>query len=208
MLYGPPGSGKDVQTRLLCARFGLQSIFWGESFRDFVAKHAEDTTSSDQERAKRVREYMLRGMPILTEDMMYILQQRIIFALQNSDQSLVMDKPGSLPAEAQWLSDFLVQHNLSNCLIHFTLPFEISLKRIEGRSYVPSGTSGEKPIKRPDDIDLETLKYRYYVLYESNRQSVLDIYGSNNLTKILEIDANDSIESIFAQIVTFLEKNY
>ncbi len=224
MLYGPPGSGKGVQTELLCAKFGLQNISWGESFRDFVAKHAEDDTSSDQQRAKRVREYMLKGLPILTEDMMYILQQRIVFALQNSDQSLIMDKPGSLPPEAQWISDFLVQHNLSNCLIHFTLPFEISLNRVASRYYVPSDPreipyksfeeakskckEGEEPIKRQDDSNLETLKHRYYDLYESNKQTVLNIYKHNNLTKILEIDANDSIDSIFAQIVTFLEENY
>jgi adenylate kinase len=224
MFYGPPGSGKGVQTDLLTAKFDFQVISWGESFREFVQKHADDSTSSDQWRAQRVRECMLDGSAILTEDMMYILEEKITHNLENSDKPIIMDKPGSLPPEAQWLSDFLAGKNISNCLIHFTLSYELAVQRIVSRFYVPSDPKeisypsyevakencqpGEEPIQREDDGRLESVRHRYYDLYEANRDQVLDTYQSNGFTKILEIEADDTVENIHETIVEFLEKEF
>lgn len=224
MLYGPPGSGKGVQTDLLTEKFDLKVISWGESFREFAQKYAEDSSSQEQWRAKRVRENMVQGSALLTEDMMYILEDKITSSLKNSSKSIIMDKPGSLPPEAKWLSDFVVNNQISNCLIHFTLPYEVSVQRIASRFYVPSDPkevpypsyeiakancrTGEEPIQREDDSRVESIKHRYFDLYEANRDQVLRTYRQNNYTKILEINADDSVESVHKRILDFLEKEF
>lgn len=224
MLYGPPGSGKGVQTDLLTSKFSLQVISWGESFREFAQKNANDPSSLNYIRAKRVREKMLDGSAILTEDMMYILESKITKSLEKSNQPIIMDKPGSLPPEASWISNFLVTNQIPNCLIHLTLPYSISVQRIAGRFYIPSDTKeipyssyqeaklkcpiGQEPLQREDDASVEIVKHRYYNLYEANRKEVLKIYQNNNLTKILTLEADNSIEKIHQAITNFLTTNY
>jgi len=224
MFYGPPGSGKGVQTDLLMEKFNLTPISWGESFRNFAAKYADDPSSPHYTRANRVRDLLLQGLPILTEDMMFILQDKIITTLEDPNTTVIMDKPGSLPPEAQWISDFLVQRQIPNCLIHLKIPFEVSVQRVTSRFYVPSDPreipynsyreakskckEGEEPIRRQDDSNLEVIKHRYYDLYLANCEQVMAIYRQNGLTKILEIDAQQPIEDNFQQILTFLRENY
>ncbi len=224
MLYGPPGSGKGVQTDLLTNKFDLQVISWGESFREFAQLHAEDESSEDQWRAQRVRKKMIDGSALLTEDMMYILQSKIVESLENLDKSIIMDKPGSLPPEAKWLSDFVTNRQITNCLIHFTLPYELAVQRIASRFYVPSdpkeipypsyeeakanSNPREEPIQREDDSRIESVKHRYFNLYKANRDQVLTTYKENNFTKIIEINADDAVENIHHKIVDYLAQNF
>lgn len=209
---------------LLTTKFDLQVISWGESFREFADTHGNNPNSSDYVRAQRVKERMLAGMAIATEDMMYILQAKIAAALESSDRSVIMDKPGSLPPEAAWISDFVVDRNISNCLIHLTLPFEVSVRRIASRFYVPSDRKeisyssyqeakdrcgpGEEPLQRLDDRNVDIIRQRYFGLYAANSEQVLATYANNGLTKILTIEADAPIEKIHQQIVDFLERNY
>ena len=89
MFYGPPGSGKGVQTDLLMEKFNLTPIPWGESFRNFAAKYADDPSSPHYARANRVRDLLLQGLPILTEDMMFILQDKIITTLEDPNTTVI-----------------------------------------------------------------------------------------------------------------------
>lgn len=206
ILYGPPGSGKGTQASILRDEYGYEFLDFGASFREFV-KNNEDSASTDYQRARRVESDLLAGKAILSKDFFYILKHKIQ-TLIDSKKQFIIDKPGSLEVEAQWLSDLIIENNISSLFIHLELNLDIALQRITKRWYIPSSKNpfmtfndafkqrinNEQPYQRPEDEDPEISKKRITNLYGLN-QKILDIYSNKGFV-INNINADQPILAV------------
>ena len=218
MFYGPPGSGKGTQANLLKEKYGFRFLDWGHEFRHFSNIHLNDKTDPEYWRAKRVQEYMLEGLPILTEDLQYIIGQSIVDGALNRSDTFVMDKCGVKIGEAQWLSNLLHQNNILNILFHLPLSLEDAIERISNRYYAPNDkkpynsygdalahcAEGMLPIKRKDE-DRQTTMARYDNLYRIHHLEILDTYKNTNYTHVIDIDASQNISDVHDIIIEKLE---
>jgi adenylate kinase len=216
ILYGPPGSGKGTQASILRDEFGYEFLDFGASFREFV-KNNENQSSPDYLRSRRVESDLLAGKAILSEDFFYILKHKIQ-SLIDSKKQFIIDKPGSLEVEPQWLSDLILENKISSEFIHLELDLDLALQRITRRWYLPSSKNpfmtyqdalkqsinNEEPYQRPEDEDPEISKKRITNLYGLN-QKILDIY-SNKGFKINNINADQPIPTIRNLIQEIISK--
>ena len=214
MFYGPPGSGKGTQANLLKEKYSFRFLDWGHEFRQFSSHHINDKNDPEYWRAKRVQEYMLEGLPILTEDLQYIIGQSIVDGALNRSDTFVMDKCGVKIGEAQWLSDLLLKNQIPNVLFHLPLSLEDAIERISNRYYVPGDKKpynsyeealkhcpeGVLPMKRKDE-DRQTTMARYDSLYRIHHIEILETYKNTNFTHVIDIDASQSIPTVHEIII-------
>jgi adenylate kinase len=217
MFYGPPGSGKGTQANLLKEKFNFRFLDWGHEFRHFSNTHLSDKNDPEYWRAKRVQEYMLEGLPILTEDLQYIIGSAITDGVLKHQKNFVMDKCGVKTGEAEWLSDLLLHNHIPSVLFHLPLSLEDAIDRISNRYYVPGEKKpynsyeealshcpeGIAPMKRNDE-DRQTTMTRYDNLYRIHHLEILDIYRKKQYTKIIDIDASQNVEQIQIEILSSL----
>jgi adenylate kinase len=217
MFFGPPGSGKGTQANLLSEEFGFRFLDWGHEFRQFVSHHRKSQDDPEYQTAARVQEYMLNGLPILTEDLQHIIGKAIRQGALESKDSFIMDKCGVKVPEAQWLSKLLLDNQIPNILFHLPLSLEDSIKRISNRYYVPGSivpySSYDEalshcpdkvlPLKRQDE-NTEITTTRYNNLYYANHLEIINTYRSTNFTDVVDIDASQNVDEIHAKILDIL----
>jgi len=218
ILYGPPGCGKGTQANLLSEQFGLEFLDWGHAFRQFAATYKDDSASIHSTMANRVNHALTTGEAILTDDLLFIIGKRIV-DLIHSGKNVIMDKPGALPPESQWISSMLKQENIDSAFIHLPLDIEDSVARILHRYYVPSDQHpypsyedalkhcppGVQPMMRKEDQDEATTRTRYVNLYGKHASEILEIYRSKNHIRMCEVDAKQSIDKVHQIILNLFE---
>lgn len=219
ILYGPPGSGKGTQANILSKEFGYTFVDFGQSFRNFVKENLnkEIQNSLDHglsnvnptldQRALRVKQMLETGQAILTEDFYFIIESKINEYI-DSKTLFIIDKPGSLNDEAQWLSSLVINKSVSNIFINLVVPMSVSVDRISHRFYIPSSSepflsyqqamenskAGEIPYQRPEDENRDITLKRIDNLY-GHSDEILLIYKSKGI-KVINIDATGSIEEV------------
>ncbi len=215
ILYGPPGSGKGTQAKILEQVLGYTFLDFGQCFRDFAAIDYSPT-HIDYKRACRVKELLITGKPILTEDFFYILKDKIEYYI-NENINFIIDKPGSLIEEAKWFCSIIKQYNIKPLFIHLTLDNLQALERITHRWYLPSNptpfiskqaatehaTKNEIPYQRPEDQSSTISARRISNMY-SDHQHILNEYIKNNIT-INSIKADGTIEEVTKAIHNLLQ---
>lgn len=224
IFYGPPGSGKGTQANLLSKRTKIPFLDAGETFRNFAKIHEQNPNDERALRSKRMDECLKSGNPILTEDYMYIIGEKVKETVK-SGSHLIMDKPGgSLIPEAEWMDGLIKENKFPVIFIHLPLSIEESIKRVEHRWYVPK--SGEvfaskeealnflneqkmkgEPYQREDDMKEEAIRNRYNKLYASNKERVLDIFKNNENVVFYELAAKSDLHEIENEVKLIVNKH-
>ena len=203
ILYGAPGSGKGTQASYLVKNHSYIFLDFGQTFREFA--------KLDNDRSKRVKESLEGGKAILTEDFMYILKDKIEYNLKNNI-NFVIDKPGSLREEAEWLSDLIVELKISTLFLHLKIDYNQAVERILNRWYLPSSsypyssyqeayenkTLEEEPYQRKEDQDQEITRIRIDNMYKHN-QDIIDIYQKKGIV-VSNIEAGGNVEGVKKEI--------
>ena len=214
ILYGPPGSGKGTQAKILEQELGYTFLDFGQCFRDFAAIEYE-LTNPDKKRAKRVKDLLISGKPILTEDFFYILKDKIEYNIRNNIK-FIIDKPGSLIEEAKWFNMIIKKNKINTLFIHLILDNAHALERITHRWYLPSNPTpypsqelalqdainNEIPYQRTEDQSNTISSQRITNMY-SQHEVILNEYSKNNIV-IHNIQANRSIEEVKKDIKELL----
>lgn len=151
LFFGPPGSGKSVQGRLLVERNGWQWLSTGQMFRD----------SQDPEVLKR-----LSSGELIDDEM----TNRVVNeALESADDEnrVVLDGYPRNTAQARWLTDQLPQHDRHiRAVVVFEIPQDELVRRLAGR-----GRSEDTP---------EVIERRIGI-YRQATEPVIDYYRNRNV---------------------------
>jgi adenylate kinase len=214
ILYGPPGSGKGTQAKILEQELGYTFLDFGQCFRDFAAINYE-LTNPDKKRAIRVNELLISGKPILTEDFFYILKDKIEYNIRNNI-NFIIDKPGSLIEEAKWFNMIIKKNKIKTLFIHLTLDNAHALDRITHRWYLPSNPTpfpsqaeaikaainNETPYQRKEDQSNTISAQRITNMY-SQHEVIINEYKKNNIP-VHNINAGGTIEEVKQSIAQLL----
>jgi adenylate kinase len=215
ILYGPPGSGKGTQAKILEQELGYTFLDFGQCFRDFAAINY-DLSNPDKKRAIRVNELLISGKPILTEDFFYILKDKIEYNIRNNI-NFIIDKPGSLIEEAKWFNMIIKKNKIDTLFIHLKLNNAHALDRITHRWYLPSNPTpfpsqeeaiksaikNEIPYQRTEDQSNTISAQRITNMY-SQHEVIINEYKKNNIP-VHDVNADGSINEVKLRIHNLLK---
>lgn len=230
ILYGPPNAGKGTQADFLKKKFPDRfHLDFGAQLRAFVTKHIgdlkllepkvnPDSPEIDIETAKRLKACLITSNPVDSDDLKYVVESAVIECVQNG-QGMIVEGPGRLVEEAQWLSSFLSSKNISVCIFHLHVSIEEVLHRASSRYYVQgidkafnslesatnSYTNEQKPYRRVEDDDIEGTKKRYSVMYSENFALITSIYQLGCKAQLFTLDGRKSIDNVSADINRYLQ---
>jgi adenylate kinase len=126
ILFGPPGSGKGTQAKLLAERMGLPHISTGEILRHYVQT---DPSGSD------VRAVMGAGHLVPDELVNGLVAQRI--ALPDCASGFILDGyPRTLP-QAQATFRLMESLAIRPVILHLKLDDRLAMARLTGRRQCP-----------------------------------------------------------------------
>ncbi len=175
ILFGPPGSGKGTQAKLLEKRFNLVHISTGDLFRYEIGHHTP--------LGQKAKSYIDKGLLVPDEVTIGMLQNKVE---KHSDAAgFIFDGfPRTLP-QAEALDAFLAQkHSQIDGLLMLEVDDDEILKRILNRGK----TSG-----RSDDNNEAIIRNRIKVFNEQTAP-IFDYYAQKN--KSFKINGIGSIEEI------------
>lgn len=206
ILFGPPGSGKGTQAKLLKAALGIPHISTGDMLRERIA--------SGDSLGLQVKDIMQAGRLVPDEVVNQLVADRI--AQPDCRQGFILDGyPRTLPQAAE-LERLLGDRGYRELVIHLKVDYTKVIARIAGRRVCPvCGTLyslTSNPPRQPEvcdrdgarlvirDDDRESVIRERLEAYERLTRPLLDYYGRKGGV-LREVDGNDGTpEEIFERI--------
>lgn len=187
VLYGPEGSGKGTQAKLLGEKLKLPVYTTGDLVREAAAN--DKTVLGDM-----CRKVLTEGKYLPDEEVSQLVSKKITGS--EAKKGFVLDGfPRSLN-QAKFLDETMKKGGLNlSRLIYLKLSDDEAIKRLSKRKrtlFAGSNILHDDP---------QRVKARLSV-YHKNEKEILDFYRKKNL--ILEADAQQSVEDVFADIVSGL----
>jgi adenylate kinase len=204
LLFGPPGSGKGTQSRLLSAWLGVPALSTGEMLRSEVAEGSE--------LGRAVSELLANGQ-FVSDDM---VNQIVTRKLQQPDyeRGCLLDGYPRTVQQAEYLEDFLKQIGKPRAhVVHLDVPSEVILGRLTSRIHCPNckrtynvsaselrwttecGECGALLERRADDRE-DVIRQRL-LTYDNVTGPILALYTGEHYHKI---DGNLSPDEVFQHI--------
>jgi adenylate kinase len=179
ILFGPQGSGKGTQSRLLCRGYDFVHISIGDIFRWHVAHHTK--------LAARIRRITDQGLLVPDE----IVEEVVKSRLEEHDWNygFVLDGFPRTRGQAEYLFE---RWNMDN-VIYLDLPDEIVYDRIMHRARVGEGQGFTKRV----DDNPESLRTRLKEYHEKTKP-LLELYRAKGM--MVTVDANRPVTEIFTDI--------
>jgi len=212
VLFGPPGSGKGTQAKLLNECLGIPHISTGDMLRDRIRRGAA---------AGGVAATMQAGSLVPAEVVNRLVEVRL--AEPDAARGFVLDGYPRTMAQAEHLSAWLEQRGAREVVIFLAVDYNIVIARLTGRRQCPRcGTlynlvsqpprvdtlcdlDGEKLVVRPDDS--EPVIRERLAAYERQTRPVLEYYRST-ARPVIEVDAShDPPQRVFEKIRRVMETN-
>lgn len=206
ILFGPPGSGKGTQAKLLKSALGVPHISTGDMLRERI--------SSGDSLGLEVQSLMHAGLLVPDEVANRLVEERI--ARPDCAGGLILDGyPRTLP-QAEALRKRLTEFGFETVVIHLKVDYTIVIRRIAGRRQCPvCGTLyslTSNPPKKPDvcdldgaalairDDDQESVIRQRLEAYERQTRPLLEFFAGSG-TPLHEVDGGlDAPEAILARI--------
>ncbi|RCV65809.1 adenylate kinase [Methanophagales archaeon] len=209
VLFGPPGSGKGTQAKLLAERYGVPHISTGDILRENI--------KNETELGLKAKTYMDKGELVPDDVLIGLIKDR----LSQSDGAsgfLLDGYPRTLP-QAETLSKILSELGKSlDVVLNIDVPAEKLLNRLAGRRMCVCGASyhisfnkpkqagicdlcGSKLYHRDDDKE-EAIMNRLDV-YKNQTQPLIDHYTQAGV--MLTINGAADIVVVFNEICRMLD---
>jgi adenylate kinases len=202
ILFGPPGSGKGTQSKMIAEEMGIPHIATGDIMRQAI--------SEGTELGQKVREFVGRGLLVPDEIVIQIIEERL--KKDDSKKGFILDGfPRTVP-QAIALDELFEKLGIRDYkIIWLDVPDEEILKRMSGRRTCKSCQSvyniyfnppkvegicdicGGELVIREDDKE-EKVRKRLEVFREQT-MPIIDYYQKKN-RKITKIDGVGKLEQI------------
>jgi adenylate kinase len=179
ILFGPQGSGKGTQSRLLCRGYDLVHISIGDIFRWHVAHHTK--------LAARIRRITDLGHLVPDEIVEEVVRERL--EQHDWNYGFVLDGFPRTRGQAEYLFE---RWNVDN-VIYLDLPDEVVYERIMHRARVGEGQGFTKRV----DDNPESLRTRLQEYHEKTKP-LLELYRAKET--LISVDANRPIGEIVNEI--------
>lgn len=179
ILFGPQGSGKGTQSRLLCRGYDFVHISIGDIFRWHVAHHTK--------LAARIRRITDKGNLVPDE----IVEEVVRSRLEEHDWNygFVLDGFPRTRGQAVYLFE---RWNMDQ-VIYLDLSDEVVYQRVTHRARVGEGQGFTKRV----DDNPEALRTRLKEYHEKTKP-LLELYEAKKM--LLTVDANRPVPEIFGEI--------
>ena len=186
IFFGPPGSGKGTQAKLVADKYKISHISTGHILREKL--------NDEDDLSLKLRDIMSSGNLVVDDILNKIIAQKL---LNNECKSgFILDGfPRTIP-QSEFLLSFLKINNID---INFIFDFKIDFKVVEERILIRS-----KEEKRSDD-NLDVIKTRLNKYMEETHpvsKFFREKYSSNYFT----IDADQKISQIQKELIKVLKK--
>jgi len=185
VFYGPEGSGKGTQAKLLAEKLHCPILTSGDLVRDAAV--------NDKGIIGEVCKQSLEEGKYVADSEMYVLWK---WRLKEDDAkgAWIMDGFPRNVEQAKFLDDKIDKYGYKvEFVILLKLPEEVSYERLikRGRPAYPGSTElHDSP---------ERIKSRL-AIYKASEQAVLDYYKETKV-QLVEIDANKSVEEVHEEIM-------
>jgi adenylate kinase len=191
VFYGPEGSGKGTQAKLLAEKLHCPILTSGDLVRD--------AATNDKGIIGEVCKQSLEEGKYVADSEMYVLWK---WRLKEDDAkgAWIMDGFPRNIEQARFLDDKIDKYGYKvEFVILLKLPEAVSYERLikRGRPVYPGSTELHDAPQR--------IKSRL-AIYKESEQAVLDYYKTTGV-KFLEIDANKSIEEVHADIMKGIQEH-
>ena len=185
VLYGPPGSGKGTQGKLLADKYNLVYISTGSLLRREIKEGTEMGLAS--------KEYMEKG-DIVPDEFAIKLIEKQIQLHPDANGFFFKGFPRTI-VQAYILDGLLRKLNSSvSCVFNLDVPTLESMKRLNKRSKTPN--------RRNYDMDTEII-IRRLESFQSRTKQVLDYYHKKN--NVYHIDGDGTKEEVMKKLTEKLE---
>tara|TARA_Y100001970_G_scaffold21944_1_gene25230 strand:- start:4302 stop:4880 length:579 start_codon:yes stop_codon:yes gene_type:complete len=186
IFFGPPGSGKGTQAKIISNEFDLKHLSTGDILREKL--------KDNDEISNKLKEVMSSGNLVSDTLLNQIVSQKLIE--RTCENGFILDGyPRTIP-QAEFLLSFLSIKKLNlNFVINFELDFKIVETRILDRS---------QSEKREDD-NSDVIKKRLNV-YMQETYPVSSLFKSNFPKNFYSIDASREILEIQKELIKILKK--
>ncbi len=173
VLFGPPGSGKGTQSKLLVSRLGIPQISTGDMLREEIRLGTETGRSIEEQ---------MKGGLLVPDD---LVNHLVATRLRQPDtlNGFILDGYPRTQQQAEVLLGLLRQIHSTPVVIHLVVDYNVIIARISGRRQCPVCGSLYNSVSKPPqraghcDLDGEAL-----VIRDDDRESVvrerLDEYES------------------------------
>lgn len=172
VLFGPPGSGKGTQSKILVDRLAIPQISTGDMLRDEIRRGTEIGRSIEER---------MRSGSLVSDD---LVNRLVASRLREPDTQagFILDGYPRTRQQAEVLLNMLGDDGSILVVIHLVVDYNVIIRRIAGRRQCPVCGTLYNAVSRPPrvagkcDLDGEEL-----VIREDDRESVvrerLDEYG-------------------------------
>ncbi len=189
VFYGPEGSGKGTQAKLLAEKLHVPILTSGDLVRD--------AATNDKGIIGEVCKQSLEEGKYVADSEMYVLWK---WRLKEDDAkgAWIMDGYPRNIEQAKFLDDKIDKYGYKvEFVIYLKVPEDVSYERLMKRgrpAYSGSSELHDSP---------ERIKSRL-VIYKESEQAVLDYYKTTGV-KLVEVDANKSIEEVHSEIMKHID---
>jgi adenylate kinase len=206
VMLGPPGAGKGTQAKRLAQELDLVHVSTGDLFRENLKNKTE--------LGKLAQQYMDKGELVPDDVTIRMVEERL--SRPDCEKGAVLDGFPRTTDQAEALDDLLEKFGGGVELVpYIKVPDEVLVERLSGRWMSPSGRVYHEKYNPPtvkwiDDIDGSqlyqreddkpaTVKHRIEV-YNEQTAPLIAYYREKDI--LVEIDGTQSIEDVFADIIT------
>ena len=211
ILLGAPGAGKGTQAQIINEKLGLPHISSGDIFRENFKNQTELGKLADS--------YIKAGQLVPDEITIKMIKERL--SQPDCINGAILDGFPRTPQQADALEQMLTEFNARvESVIYISVADEVLIERLSGRwicraqghvyhiLYNPPKVPGicdidGSELYQRDDDKVETVRQRIKV-YHQQTQPLIEYYQRKGL--LVEIDGNQSIEKISADIMQVLDR--
>jgi adenylate kinase len=185
ILFGPPGSGKGTQAKMLVEKYNFFHISTGDMFRYEMGNNTP--------LGLKAKEYIHAGNLVPDSLTVEMLKARVI--ANKKVYGFIFDGFPRTTPQAEALDQLMntLGHSINRLLALDVDDNEI-ISRLQERAKVEG---------RADDANVETVKNRIKV-YKNNTAPVFDYY--DHFDKSIKIDGLGSVEEVFDRLCTEIDK--